>query len=551
MEGKVIVFGEDAQRKLLKGVNSLADAVGSTLGPKGRNVIIPPTVGIPHVTKDGVTVAKAISFTDEVENAGAQLVKEVASKAADEAGDGTTTATVLAQTIVNEGYKQLAAGANPIFLKRGIDKAVKDVVEEIAKHAVEVGEDYDKVLSVATISANNDPEIGAIVTEAMQKVGRNGIVTVEAGQGNGEMNVKYTEGMQIDKGYLANLFITDPDKMIASYQNPNILFVDDSINTANDLLDIMTYSIKNQNRPLVIVAHDVAGEALQFLLINRIKSNTSVLAIKAPNFGENRTQILEDLACLSGGVVVNPKLGMKLSQFDPAWFGKCAKVESTKDSTIFVDGAGDATALEARQKYLSTLIDNTTDQWDKEQLQKRLAKLSGGVAVITVNAMSEVEMKEKKDRVDDALAATKAAIQEGIVIGGGCTFAKISKILTDKLKKGKETNREETVGYKLILSSIQQPLLKICRNSGVSGEVVLDKVLSFLGTDYGYDALKDKYSDLMKEGIIDPAMVLRVALQNAASVAGTLLTTSCIIVNDKSEECSCKHQGMPMQMPMV
>lgn len=549
MEGKIIISGKEASEKLQKGVNSLANAVGSTLGPKGRNVILPSNVGTPHVTKDGVTVAKSISFNDETENAGAQLVKDVASKAADEAGDGTTTATVLAQAIVNEGYKQLAAGVNPIFLKRGIDKAVKDVVEEIKKVAEPIGENYDKILSVATISANNDSEIGKIVTEAMKQVKKDGIVTVEAGQGSGEMDIKYAEGMQIDKGYLANLFVTDAEKMVASYQNPNILIVDDNINTANDLVDILSYSIKEQNKPLVILAHDVAGDALNMLLLNRLKANVTVLAIKAPNFGEGRTQTLEDIAILTGGIVVNPKMDMKLSQFDPAWFGTCAKVESTKDTTIFVDGGGEKAVIEARCNQIKTLIDNTEDQWDKEQLQKRLAKLAGGAAVITVNAMSEVEMKEKKDRVDDALAATRAAIQEGIVIGGGCTFAKIADILKKTSSLAKETGSEEGIGYNLILSSICKPLLKICSNAGVAGEVVLNTVQRMEDPKEGYNALINEYENLMASGVIDPAKVLRVAIQNAASVAGTLLTTSYVVINDKSaeKECCCgNHPAMPM-----
>lgn len=547
MEGKIIITGKEVVEGLQKGVNALADAVGSTLGPKGRNVIIPPTVGTPHVTKDGVTVAKSICFADEVENAGAQLVKDVASKAADEAGDGTTTATVLTQAIVNEGFKQLAAGVNPIFLKRGMDKAVKDVVAEIEKTATPIGDDFDKVLSVATISANNDPEIGKIVTEAMKQVKRDGIVTVEAGQGNGEMSIEYTEGMQIDKGYLANLFVTDTEKMTATYQNPNILIVDDIINTAKDLVDILTFSIQQQNKPLVILAHDVTGDALQMLLLNRLKANITALAIKAPNFGEGRTQILEDIAVLTGGVVVNPKMGMKLSQFDPVWFGSCAKVESTKDTTSFVDGRGTEGAIEARCQQIKNLIENTEDQWDKEQLQKRLSKLAGGAAIISVNAMSEVEMKEKKDRVDDALAATRAAVQEGIVIGGGCTFAKIAKHLAETSQIATETGSEEGIGYNLILSSIRKPILKICNNAGISGEVVLNTVQALPGNE-GYNALTDKYENLMESGVIDPAKVLRVALQNAASVAGTLLTTSCIVVNDKkANECGCNcHQNIPM-----
>lgn len=545
MEGKVIISGKIATEKLQKGVNELADAVGSTLGPKGRNVIIPATVGTPHVTKDGVTVAKAICFADECENAGAQLVKDVASKVVEEAGDGTTTATILTQAIVNEGYKQLAAGVNPIFLKRGIDKAVADVVEQIKAMAEPVGEDYDKILNVATISANNDPTIGSIVTEAMKMVKKDGIVTVEAGSANGEINIRYTEGMQIDKGFLNGIFVTNAEDMSAEYTSPNILIVDDTINTANDLVEIMRFSLQTTNKPLVLVAHDVTGDALQMLLLNRLKSNVAVLAVKAPNFGEGRTAILEDIACLTGGVVVNPKMGMKLASFDPAWFGSCSKVTSTKDSTLFIDGAGDKAVIDARVQSLKVLIENTEDQWDKEQLQKRLAKLAGGAAVIEVNAVSEVEMKEKKDRVDDALAATRAAIQEGIVIGGGCAFAKIAKHLSNPYRNGSE----EGVGYELIKSSITKPILKICANAGVSGDVVLNKVLDLPECD-GYNALTNEFENLFKAGVIDPAKVLRVAIENAASVAGTLLTTSCIIANDeKNKECTCDcHNSNPMGM---
>lgn len=543
MEGKIIISGKEAIEKLQKGVNELANAVGSTLGPKGRNVIIPSTVGTPHVTKDGVTVARAISFADESENAGAQLVKDVASKVVEDAGDGTTTATVLAQAIINEGYKQLAAGANPIFIKKGIDCAVKDVVEAIEKMSEPVGDDYGKILNVATISSNNDGNIGNIVTKAMQMVKNDGIVTVEAGNANGEMDIRYTEGMQIDKGFLNGLFVTNPEELTAEYASPNVLIVDDSINTAKDLVDILNFSIQTKNKPLVILAHDVTGDALQMLLINRLKTNLAVLAVKAPNFGEGRTAILEDIATLTGSTVISPKYGMKLASFDPGWFGTCSKVTSTKDSTLFIDGAGNKEVINARIDTLKVQIENTDDQWDREQMQKRLAKLAGGAAVIEVNAVSEVEMKEKRDRVDDALAATRAAIQEGTVIGGGCAFAKIAFDMENPYLD----NQEEHIGYKIIKKAIVKPLLTICQNAGVSGEVVLEKV-QHNGSTEGYNALTGQYENLQKSGVIDPAKVLRVAIQNAASVAGTLLTTACIIATDENSIDKNNSNISPMGM---
>lgn len=528
MEGKVIISKKDAQEKILAGVNKLADTVGATLGPKGKNVIIPSRMNAtPHVTKDGVTVAKAISFTDEAENAGAQLVKDVAQKVALEAGDGTTTATILAQAIINQGFECLNNGVNPVLFKKGMEQAVKDVVEELEKVAVPIGEDYDKVLSVATISGNNDKSIGQIVTEAMQKVGKNGIITVEAGQGQGEMSVKHTEGMEIERGYLANLFVTDAERMIASYQNCNILIVDDTINVRDNILDIMAFSIREQNKPLVIIAHDIAGEALQFLLVNRLQTQAPVLAIKAPGFAENRTQILEDIAIMTGGVVVNPKMGMKLSQFQPTWLGRCAKIESTKDSTLIIEGQGAKAEIDVRCKMLEKIISETPDDWDREQYQKRLAKLSGGAAVIQINAMSEVEMKEKKDRIDDALAATRAAVQEGIVPGGGSTFIKIHSFLVDKAIKMEENGFK--TGYCTILTAICEPLARICKNADLEPAEIFEEVQT---SGKGYNALTDKFEDLLESGVIDPAKVLRVAIQNASSVAVTLLTTSSIIIDD-------------------
>ena len=536
---KEIFFGRTCHEGLMTGVNALAEAVGSTLGPKGRNVIIPNKFGTPHITKDGVTVAKAITFKDEMKNAGAQLVKDVASKAAEEAGDGTTTATILTQAILTEGFKHTSAGINPVFLKRGMEKAVKDVVSHIENLAQEVGDDWSKIKQVATISANNDDAIGGIITEALQLVKKDGLVTVEMGSTSGDINIRFTEGMQIEKGWLQPLFVTDPEKMEASYNNVNILIVDDAINTAKDLVGIIQWSMQD-NKPLVVIAHDITGDALQTLLLNRLKANLAVLPVKAPNFGEGRTEILEDIAILTGGVVVSPKMGMKLSQFEPTWVGQAGKVTSTKDTTLFIDPCGEKIAIGARVEHLKNMIARETEEWDKEQLQKRLSKLAGGAAIIEVGGMSEVEMKEKKDRVDDALAATRAAIEEGIVPGGGSTFAKIAYALkTASPSEGMETGSEERVGYDVIISSIEKPLLRICDNAGVSGQVILNKVQE---TELGYNALTDTLTNLIEEGIIDPAKVLRVALQNAASVAITLLTTSCIICDETVEQqshCTC------------
>lgn len=534
---KELIFGRACHEGLMAGVDALAEAVGSTLGPKGRNVIIPNKFGTPHITKDGVTVAKAIAFKDEMKNAGAQLVKDVASKAAEEAGDGTTTATILTQAILQDGFKHITAGVNPVFLKKGMEKAVKDVVTEIEHHSQEVGDDWEKIRQVATISANNDKAIGDTITEALQLVKKDGLVTVEMGSTSGDVNIRFTEGMQIDKGWLQQLFVTDVEKMEASYNNVNILIVDDTINTAKDLVGIIQWSMQD-NKPLVVIAHDITGDALQTLLINRLKANLAVLPIKAPNFGEGRTEILEDIAILTGGVVVSPKMGMKLSQFAETWVGRAGKVTSTKDTTLFIDPCGEKVAIEARIETLKGQIARETEEWDKEQLQKRLSKLAGGAAVIEVGGMSEVEMKEKKDRVDDALAATRAAIEEGIVAGGGSTFAKIAynlkkRDLGDDLLCGSE----ERIGYNVIISSIEKPLLRICENAGVAGLVVLNKVQD---SPLGFNALTEQYTDLIEDGIIDPAKVLRVALQNAASVATTLLTTSCIICEEETHEGHCK-----------
>lgn len=534
---KELIFGRACHEGLMAGVDALAEAVGSTLGPKGRNVIIPNKFGTPHITKDGVTVAKAIAFKDEMKNAGAQLVKDVASKAAEEAGDGTTTATVLTQAILTEGFKHITAGVNPVFLKKGMDKAVKDVVRAIEYLSQEVGDDWEKIRQVATISANNDKAIGDIITEALQLVKKDGLVTVEMGSTSGDVNIRFTEGMQIDKGWLQQLFVTDVEKMEASYNNVNILIVDDTINTAKDLVGIIQWSMQD-NKPLVVIAHDITGDALQTLLINRLKANLAVLPIKAPNFGEGRTEILEDIAILTGGVVVSPKMGMKLSQFAETWVGRAGRVTSTKDTTLFIDPCGEKIAIGARVEALKGQIARETEEWDKEQLQKRLSKLAGGAAVIEVGGMSEVEMKEKKDRVDDALAATRAAIEEGIVAGGGSTFAKIAYTLKGaNLRDDLLCGSEERIGYDVIISSIEKPLLRICENAGVPGLVVLNKVQD---SPLGFNALTEQYTDLIEDGIIDPAKVLRVALQNAASVATTLLTTSCIICEEETHEGHCK-----------
>lgn len=538
MEGKELKFGQDARIGLKKGVDILADAVKVTLGPKGRNVIITQPHGTPHITKDGVTVAKSISFSDELANAGAQMVKDVASKTADEAGDGTTTATVLAQAIIDEGTKHVVAGANPIFLKKGIDKAVQDVVEAIKEQAQEVGNDIDKIKQIGTISANNDIEIGNVIAQAMEQVKKNGIITVEPGKSASGLNLRFTEGMQFDKGWIFPGFVTDTEKMLAEYPNPNILLVDHILNSSQTLLEVLQLSL-NENTPMVIIAEDIQGDALQALFINRLRSSVPVVAIKAPGFGERTKEMLEDIAIITGGTVVSDMQGTKLQQFKKEWWGKCEKIVVSKDTTTIIKGSGDAIIVETRIQALKNLIDNTANEYDKEQLQERLSKLSGGAAIIEVGAISEVEMKEKKDRVDDALSATKAATQEGIVAGGGCTFAKISNSLCSPFYAG----TDEYLGYNMVKQAILAPLHQICKNAAKSGEVVLERIRY---TSQGYNALTDTYENLIETGVIDPAKVLRVALENAASVASMFLTTEVAVYPEHKED-----KPMPITMPMM
>lgn len=539
MTGKTTHYGEDLQKAVLAGVEELAKAVSCTLGPKGRNVIIPASIegAIPHITKDGVTVAKSISFSDEIKNAGAALVKDVAARVVEEAGDGTTTSVVLAARLIKEGYKFVNLGYSPVLLKRGMDMAVKDIVKEIARYARPVGEDINQIRNVATLSANNDPEIGDIIAEAIQAVGRDGIITVETGTGVGEMKIRKTEGMMFDKGWLAPIFVTDADRMEASYQNPNILIVDDNINSSRDILEILRWSLE-QNRPLVVIANDIAGDALQALLLNRMRSNVAVLPIKAPMFGENRTEKLEDIAIMTGGIVVSPKAGMKLSSFDPEWLGTCEKITSGKDSTLILNGKGNPDMIEAKASLIRNQIAECDDEWDREQLQKRLAALTGGAAVIEVNAISEVEMKERKDRVDDALAATKAAIQEGIVDGGGCTFAWIADDLKRRYNDDLPMDyMDMNQGYFIVINALYEPLKTICKNAGVNADSVLEMVCGrnnpngVMEDGVIYDALSNSYlTDNSK--IIDPAKVLRSAIENAESIASTLITTECIVINE-------------------
>jgi chaperonin GroEL len=540
MEGKELKFGQGARTELKRGVDTLANAVKVTLGPKGRNVIITQTYGTPHITKDGVTVAKSISLGNELQNAGAQMVKDVASKTAEEAGDGTTTATVLAQAIIEEGTKHVVAGANPIFLKRGIDKAVQDTISKVKEQSQKVDNDLDKIKQIATISANNDTEIGNSIAQAMETVGEDGIITVDQGKGYAGLSVRFTEGMQFDQGWIVPNFVTDVERMEAVYPNPNILLVDHILNSAKEIMDVVQLSL-NDNTPLVIVAEDIQGDALQMLFINRLRSNLPIVAVKAPGFGERRKEMLEDIAVVTGGTVVSDMQGTKLSNFKREWWGKCEKIVVAKDKTTIIEGKGEQAIIDTRVKALKSIIENTALEYDREQLQGRLSKLSGGAAIIEVGAISEVEMKEKKDRVDDALAATKAAVQEGIVEGGGCTFAKISESLTNPFPIG----TDEYLGYGILTQTLKAPLYQICSNAAKSAEVVYEHIKA--STD-GYNALTDTFEDLVQTGVIDPAKVLRVALENAASVASMFLTTECAVYNEpQKESCSCQQTtGMPM-----
>ncbi len=534
---KEIKFNIDARDMLKNGVDQLANAVKVTLGPKGRNVVIEKKFGAPQITKDGVTVAKEIELEDRFENTGAQLVKSVASKTGDDAGDGTTTATILAQAIVTEGLKNVTAGANPMDLKRGIDKAVKAVVDFIADSAEKVDDNYDKIEQVATVSANNDPEIGKLLADAMRKVSKNGVISIEESKSR-DTHIDVVEGMQFDRGYLSSYFVTDAEKMECVMEHPYILIYDKKISSVKEFLPILQPAAES-GRPLLVIAEDVDSEALTTLVVNRLRSNLKICAVKAPGFGDRRKAMLEDIAVLTGGTVISEEKGLKLEQATLEMLGTCEKVEVSKDNTTIVDGAGAKQAIADRVAQLKNEIANTTSSYDKEKLQERLAKLSGGVAVLYVGANSEVEMKEKKDRVDDALCATRAAIEEGVVAGGGTTYIRALKALT----KIKGVNADEHTGIHIVERAIEEPLRQIVLNAGGEGAVVVQKVREGKG-DFGYNARTNEYEDLRKAGIVDPAKVARVALENAASIAGMFLTTECLIV-DKPEE----HPAMPMGNP--
>ena len=530
---KEIKYDVNAREMLKAGADALANAVKVTLGPKGRNVVIDKKFGAPKITKDGVTVAKEIELDDAFENAGAQLLKSVASKTGDDAGDGTTTATVLAQSILTEGMKNVAAGANPLDVKRGIDKAVAKVVEEIKAQAEHVNGDYDKVEQVATISANNDPEIGKLIADGMRAVTVNGVITIEDGKSS-ETKLKTVEGMQFDRGYLSPYFITDGEKMECVMENPYILIYDKKISNLKDFLPILEPAVQS-GRPLLVIAEDVDSEALTTLVVNRLRSQLKICAVKAPGFGDRRKAMLEDIAILTGGVVVSEEKGLKLEQATIEMLGSAEKVTVNKDNTTIVNGAGDSENIQERILQIRNELANTTSSYDKEKLQERLAKLSGGVCVLEVGASSEAEQKEKKDRCDDALCATRAAIEEGIVTGGGVAYIRAQKVLEGM----KGENDDETTGIAIVRRAIEEPLRQICHNAGLEGAVIVNKVRECEG-DFGFNAKKEVFEDLRKAGVVDPAKVTRVALENAASVAGMFLTTECIIC-DKKEE----HPAMP------
>ena len=525
---KEIKFDTDARELLKSGVDQLANAVKVTLGPKGRNVVIGKKFGAPQITKDGVTVAKEVELEDNFENAGAQLVKSVASKTGDDAGDGTTTATILTQAIVNEGLKNVTAGANPMDLKRGIDKAVTKVVEHIKDSAEVVGDNYDKIEQVATVSANNDPEIGKLLADAMRKVSKDGVITIEESKTR-ETSIGVVEGMQFDRGYLSGYFVTDTDKMECVMDNPYILLYDKKISNVKDFLPILQPAAES-GRPLLVIAEDVDSEALTTLVVNRLRAGLKICAVKAPGFGDRRKAMLEDIATLTGGVVISEEKGLSLEKATLEMLGTAKKVTVSKDNTTIVDGAGSKDAIKERVAQIKNEIAASTSSYDKEKLQERLAKLSGGVAVLYVGANSEVEMKEKKDRVDDALCATRAAMEEGVVVGGGTTYIRAQESLKDL----KGENQDEQTGINIVCRAIEEPLRQIIANAGGEGAVVVDNVRQGKG-DYGYNARKDTYEDLRAAGVIDPAKVSRVALENAASIAGMFLTTERLIV-DKAEE---------------
>ena len=534
---KEILFNIDARDQLKKGVDALANAVKVTLGPKGRNVIIEKKFGAPHITKDGVTVAKEIELADAYQNTGAQLVKEVASKTGDDAGDGTTTATVLAQAIVAEGLKNVTAGASPMDIKRGIDKAVAKVVESIKDQAETVGDNYDKIEQVATVSANNDPVIGKLIADAMRKVSKDGVITIEEAKGT-DTTIGVVEGMQFDRGYLSAYFVTNTEKMECEMEKPYILIYDKKISNLKDFLPILEPAVQT-GRPLLVIAEDVDSEALTTLVVNRLRSQLKICAVKAPGFGDRRKEMLEDIAILTGGVVISEEKGLKLEQATIEMLGTADKVTVTKDYTTVVNGAGNKDSIKERCEQIKAQIVATKSDYDREKLQERLAKLSGGVAVLYVGAASEVEMKEKKDRVDDALRATRAAIEEGIIPGGGVAYIRA----IDAIDGMKGDNADETTGVEIIKRAIEEPLRQIVANAGKEGAVVVQKVREGMG-DFGYNARLDIYENLHAAGVVDPAKVARVALENAASIAGMFLTTECVIVEKKEDK-----PEMPMGAP--
>jgi len=537
---KQIFFNLDARNKMKRGIDILADAVKVTLGPKGRNVVIEKKFGAPAVTKDGVTVAKEIELEDPIENMGAQMVKEVASKTADVAGDGTTTATVLAQAIITEGLKNVAAGANPMDIKRGIDKAVDLVVANLVSQSKTVGNDTKKIQQVATISANNDSEIGKLIAEAMQKVGKDGVITVEEAKGT-ETSIDIVEGMQFDRGYISPYFVTNADKMECELSNPFILIYDKKISAMKDILHILE-KVAQQGAPLLIISEDLEGEAMATLVVNKLRGTLKVAAVKAPGFGDRRKEMVQDIAILTAGVVISEEQGFKLENADLTYLGRAERVTINKDNTIVVGGKGKKADINARIAQIKSQIEATTSDYDREKLQERLAKLSGGVAVLNVGAATEVEMKEKKDRVDDALHATRAAVEEGIVPGGGIAFIRA----VESIEKKKGANEDETTGIAIIRRALEAPLRTIVYNAGIEGSIVVQRVKEGKG-DFGYNARTDNYENLLAAGVIDPTKVARVALENAASIAGMMLTTECVIADKpKKEEAVHSHgHGAP------
>ncbi len=534
---KQIFFDIEARNRMKRGVDILANAVKVTLGPKGRNVVLEKKFGAPQVTKDGVTVAKEIELEDPIENMGAQMVKEVASKTADIAGDGTTTATVLAQSIISEGLKMVAAGANPMDLKRGIDKAVIKVVEHLKSQSQAVGNDSSKIQQVASISANNDNEIGKLIAEAMKKVGKEGVITVEEARGT-ETGIEVVEGMQFDRGYISPYFVTNSEKMAVELENPYILIYDKKISNMKDILHILE-KVAQGGRPLLIISEDLEGEALATLVVNKLRGTLKVAAVKAPGFGDRRKEMLQDIAILTKGIVVSEEQGFKLENADLTYLGVATSVTIDKDNTTIVGGKGKKEDITARINQIKAQIETTTSDYDKEKLQERLAKLSGGVAVLNIGAATEMEMKEKKDRVDDALHATRAAVEEGIVPGGGVAFVRAIEAL-DKLKG---SNEDEATGVAIIRRALEEPLRQIVENAGIEGSVVVQKVKEGKG-DYGFNARTEKYENLFKSGVIDPTKVTRVALENAASIAGMMLTTECVIADKPKKEEANSH-GAP------